>query len=218
MTHKKTKAAVICAFSSLLMLGMAGCTEKEKAKTLYEVLMEIANEEYANVKGSRDKIEGISSCLFHTDSIDYCAYTKDAVVRTSIAYNIDNEEEDLENFVLDYKKQKKFDTEVKFGKRVVDDVIQNNFYDLVLLSRNPDVDPMYCGQDPMKYVSFILDEDLSRVSISFTCKNGTGDYISLQDATYDVNDKEEYCLGASDIFRKKERPVLFNLMANYIVK
>lgn len=217
MTHKKTKAAVICAFSSLLMLGMTGCTEKEKAQTLYETLMKIADDEYANVKGSKDKIEGISSCLFDTDSIEYCAYTKDTVVHTSIAYNIDNEE-DIENFVSDYKNEKKFDTEVKFGKRVVDDVIQNNFYDRGLLSRNPDADPMYCGQEPMKYVSFILDEDLNRVSISFTCKNGTGDYISLQDATYDVNDKEECCLGASDIFRKKERPVLFTLMENYIVK
>ena len=218
MTHKNLKTAAACAFSAFMMFGVVGCTEKEKAKTLYDVLMEIATNEYTKAKGSNVKVEGISSCAFHVDSIEYYAYTKDTVISTSIAYEIKNEEEDLENFVLDYKDQKEFDKEVKFGKRVVDNTIQNIFYDSVLLSRNPDVDPMYGAKDPMKYVSFILDDDPNHISISYTCKNGTGDYISIQDVTYDVNDKEECCHGTSDIFRKKDRPVLYNLMANYIVK
>ena len=219
MSYKSAKFVSICTFSTLVMLGVAGCGEKQRAKTLYNVLMEIASDGYTKTKGnSANKIEGISSCLIRFDSIDYYAYTENSVIRTSIALNIENEEEDLEQFVLDYQNKKIFEVEFKFGKRVIDETIENAFYDKVLDSRNPGADPMYVATEEMKLVSFVLDDDLNHVTISCSCKNGTGDYLSLNDLSYNIEDKKEDCSGSSDIYRKKERPVLYSLMSNYIVK
>lgn len=215
----KFKKTLFCAFSTCLLFTTSGCGENKEAGVLYDILLEIAQKEYAEAKGNdgSEEIKGISSVLLQ-ETLTFCAYTEESIIYTCVDYNFNFDYGLISNFIEDYNNQKKIETSAKFGKIVDDGIIRNKYYDKVMLSNNPGADPQYAGIEPSKYISYILDEDPNYIAISITCKTGSGDYVCAQDVTFSVKDKSEGCYGSSDIFRKKENPIFYSLCKDYILR